>query len=60
MLLFFAQVNNPDNENKKRFGRIKKKIAITFKKMKKANKKDFLICKSGQNWIAIHQFSLPT
>lgn len=59
MILFFAQVNNPDDENKKTFEKIKKKIAITFKKMKKANKKDLLICKIGQNWIAIHSF-LPT
>ena len=59
MLLFFAQVNNPDDKDKKRFNRIKKKIAITFRKMKKENDKDLLILKSKQNWIAIHSF-LPT
>lgn len=55
MILFLAQITNPDSENKKIFEKIKKKIAITFKKMKRANKKDLLVCKSGQNWIAIFQ-----
>ena len=60
MVLFFAQINNPNEQDKKMFEKIKKKIAITFKKMKKANKKDLLICKTGQNWIAIHQFLCQT
>jgi len=56
MILFYSQITNPDSTDKKRFERIKKKIAITFKKMKKANNKDLLIWKSEQNWIAIFQF----
>lgn len=56
MLIFFAQVENPDDEDKKRFERIKKKIAIVFRQMKRTNDKDLLICKIGQNWIAIHRF----
>ena len=56
MIIFLTQISNPNEKDKKRFSRIKKKIAITFRKMKKENKADKLVMKSGDNWLAIHRF----
>ncbi|GAI50599.1 unnamed protein product [marine sediment metagenome] len=65
MILFYCQIKNPDSKDKKRFQRIKNRIGREFKRMKKANEKvvslgykkaEKLVMKSGDNWLAIHQF----
>ncbi len=56
MIIFLTQINNPNEKDRKRFLRIKKKIAIIFRKMKKENETETLVMKSGDNWLAIHQF----
>lgn len=61
MLIFYSQIKSPDLKDRARFERIKKRIAVNFRKMKKEYEKfdegQVLIIKSGENWIAIHQFS---
>ena len=60
MLLFFSQIENPTKEDNQQFIKLKKSMGKCFKELKKQNDKDRkskTIMKSGQNWIAIHQFS---
>lgn len=67
MILFYCQIEDPDSEQKKRFQRIKNRIGKEFKSMKKFNEKamslgykkpEKLILKSGDNFLAIHQFRI--
>ncbi len=60
MLLFFSKVENPDEADKKRFSRMKKKIGEVFKKMKrnfdKFDNKQGLEMRMGENFIAIFEW----
>ena len=60
MLLFLAQVSNPNDRDKKRFNRFKMKTGKEFKRLEKKginfDKKQIFRLKSGENFIAIFQF----
>lgn len=59
MLIIYSQVQKPTEEDNKRFDRIKKAMAKTFKMMKKESDKigkEKLIMKEDQNFLAIFQF----
>jgi len=60
MIIFYTQIENPDSKDRKRFLRIKTRIGKTFRVMKKENKTDNLVIKSGDNWLAIFQFRATT
>jgi len=60
MIIFLCQIENPGSKDRKRFLRIKTRIGKEFKRMRKSNEKfripETLVMKSGDNWLAIHQF----
>lgn len=56
MIIFYTQISNPDDKDQKRFQRIKTRMGKVFRLMKKENKTDKLVMKSGDNWLTIHQF----
>ena len=60
MLIFSTQITNPDEKDRIRFDKIKKKMGELYRKEQKQKAKfsssEKMIIKAGQNWMAVHTF----
>ncbi len=60
MLIFYTQLKNPNEKDKKDFLKVKKKMGNTFQKIQKEKNKlgkERILMKAGDTWLAIHQFA---